>query len=173
MIIPAKTHSRGFTLVEVMVALVILAIGLLGMATLMMNSLQSNESAYSRSQATLMAYDILDRMRANKVASSNPAQSFRVTHASVSEDYLLDSIDDCPEEGAGDPNGAGAQKAEADLAQWCVQLQENIPSLLSSTSIEPGDEEATYILTIEWQQVYDSNGDGNPDTGTLVVEAQL
>ncbi len=160
MIIPAKTHSQGFTLVEVMVAVVILAIGLLGMATLMMNSLQSNESAYSRSQATLLAYDILDRMRVNKVASGNPAQPFRVTHASVSDDYLLSGIEAC------------AQRSVAGLASWCALLQESMPNLLS-TRIEQGDEDATYIITIEWQEAHDSDGDGESDTGTLVVEAQL
>lgn len=172
MINPVKTHSQGFTLVEVMVAVVILAIGLLGMATLMMSSLQSSESAYSRSQASLMAYDILDRMRANKVDSTDPTQSFRVTHASLSDDYLLGGIDACPQNGAGDPNGTGAQKAIADLAGWCASLQESMPNLLS-TGIEEGDEEATYIITIEWQEAHDSDGDGESDTGTLVVEAQL
>jgi len=179
MITPAKTHSQGFTLVEVMVAVVILAIGLLGMATLMMSSLQSSESAYSRSQASLMAYDILDRMRANKVDSGDPAQSFRVTHASVSNDYLLASTDDCPPPNAGDPDATGAQRAEADLAQWCAQLEDNMLNLLGSTRIESGTDETTYIVTIEWQEAYDINRDANPDDdnpnniGVLTVEAQL
>lgn len=64
---PKLIRTQGFTLIEVMVAVVILAIGLLGMATLMTQSMQSSESAYSRSQAGVLAYDILDRMRSNKV----------------------------------------------------------------------------------------------------------
>lgn len=166
----AKLRNQGFTLVEVMVAVVILAIGLLGMATLMMGSLQSSESAYSRSQATLMAYDILDRMRANKVESGDPNQSFRVTHASaVNEDYRLNSTDECPAEDAGDPNTTGAQKAEADLGQWCAQLQESMPNL-TRVRIEGGP---IFTVTIEWQEAHDSDRDSEPDTGTLVVEAQL
>lgn len=166
----AKLRNQGFTLVEVMVAVVILAIGLLGMATLMMGSLQSSESAYSRSQATLMAYDILDRMRANKVQSGDPSQSFRVTHASeVNDDYQLNSIDDCPAEDAGDPNTTGAQKAEADLGQWCAQLQASMPNLRSVT-IEGGP---AFTVIIEWWEAYDSDRDETADIGTLVVEAQL
>ena len=58
-------RSRGFTLVEVMVSLVVLSIGLLGIAKLVMVSSHSNDSAYMRGQATALAYEILDRMRAN------------------------------------------------------------------------------------------------------------
>jgi type IV pilus assembly protein PilV len=59
-------RSSGFTLVEVLVSLVILAIGLLGIAKLMLFSSHSNDSAYLRSQATALAYEILDDMRANR-----------------------------------------------------------------------------------------------------------
>ncbi len=60
-------RARGFTLVEVLVSLVILSIGLLGIAKLMLFSSHSNDSAYLRSQATDLAYEILDYMRANIV----------------------------------------------------------------------------------------------------------
>ena len=59
-------RSRGFTLVEVLVALVVLSIGLLGVAALQLTSLRSNHSSAMRSQATFLAYDIIDRMRANR-----------------------------------------------------------------------------------------------------------
>jgi len=52
-------------MIEILVALVILAIGLLGMATLMINSLQTSQSAAMRSVATQAAYDLIERMRAN------------------------------------------------------------------------------------------------------------
>lgn len=57
--------SRGFTLLEVLVALLILAIGLLGLAALQTMSIKFNHQSYERTQATFLAYDILDRMRAN------------------------------------------------------------------------------------------------------------
>lgn len=58
-------RQLGFNLIEVMIALVIISVGLLGLAGLQVSSLQQNQSAYYRSQATLFAYDIADRMRAN------------------------------------------------------------------------------------------------------------
>jgi type IV pilus assembly protein PilV len=61
-----KHKNAGFTLVEVLVSLVVLAIGLLGIAKLMLFSSHSNDSAYLRSQATALAYEILDDMRANR-----------------------------------------------------------------------------------------------------------
>ena len=55
-------------MIEVMVALLVLSIGLLGLAALQTTSLQYNTGSYFRSQATFLAYDILDRMRANSGA---------------------------------------------------------------------------------------------------------
>lgn len=64
-------QDRGFTLIEVLVALLVLSIGLLGLAALQTTSLQLNTSSYQRTQATLLAYDIIDRMRANTTGFSN------------------------------------------------------------------------------------------------------
>lgn len=62
--------QRGFTLLEVLVALVVLSIGLLGLSGLQTSSLRNNHSAFLRSQATLLATDIMDRMRANRDAAT-------------------------------------------------------------------------------------------------------
>ena len=64
-----QTPNAGFTLVEVLVAMLVISIGLLVLATLQLNSLRNNASAMERSQATMYAYDIIDRMRANKDAA--------------------------------------------------------------------------------------------------------
>jgi len=58
----------GFTLIEALIALVVLSIGLLGLANLQALGLRQNNTAYQRSQATLQAYDMADRMRANLTA---------------------------------------------------------------------------------------------------------
>src|SRR5580698_9232543 len=66
-----RTHHNGFTLLEVLVSLVVLSIGLLGIGKLMMFSSRANDSAYMRSQATALAYSILDDMRANEQDAIN------------------------------------------------------------------------------------------------------
>lgn len=63
--------QTGFTLIEVMVSVVVLAIGLLGLAGLQATSMRFNSSAYLRSQATSLAYDIADRIRANVIMARN------------------------------------------------------------------------------------------------------
>lgn len=62
-------RQRGFTIIEVLVSLVVLGMGLLGIAKLMLFASHSNDSAYLRSQATELAYEILDSMRANRAAA--------------------------------------------------------------------------------------------------------
>jgi type IV pilus assembly protein PilV len=58
-------QQQGFTMVEVLIAVLVMAIGLLGLAGLQLTSLQSNQSAYHRSLATMAAMEIADRMLAN------------------------------------------------------------------------------------------------------------
>jgi len=62
----AAGSQRGATLIEALVALLVLSIGLLGVAALQVQALRSNHGAHLRSQATVLAADILDRMRANR-----------------------------------------------------------------------------------------------------------
>lgn len=57
--------QQGFTLLEILVAVLVLSFGLLGLAGLQAASIRSNHSAYLRTQATHLAYDMADRMRAN------------------------------------------------------------------------------------------------------------
>lgn len=60
-----QVTQRGASLVEVMVALFVLAIGLLGMLALQTKSMQFNQSAYSYSQAVFLASDLAERIRTN------------------------------------------------------------------------------------------------------------
>jgi type IV pilus assembly protein PilV len=66
-----RQHAEGFSLLEVLIALVILSVGLLGIAAMISTTLKSNDSAYMRTQATTLAYNIIDRMRANLAATDN------------------------------------------------------------------------------------------------------
>ncbi|WP_129136435.1 type IV pilus modification protein PilV [Luteimonas sp. YGD11-2] len=63
-------HAGGFSLLEVLIALVILALGLLGFALLQTLNLRYTQSANYRTQATNLAYDLLDQMRSNHYAAA-------------------------------------------------------------------------------------------------------
>lgn len=75
------TRPRGFTLLEVLVALVVLSVGLLGLSGLQTSSLRNNHSAFLRSQATVVTNDILDRMRANRDSATGGA--YNITYAAT------------------------------------------------------------------------------------------
>lgn len=78
-----KKQQSGFSLIEVLISIFVLAVGLLGAAGLQMLSLQQEQSAYLRSQATIIAYDMADRMRANPAGLSdggynNPTAAYNI-----------------------------------------------------------------------------------------------
>ena len=70
--------ANGFTMVELLVAVLVLSIGLLGLAGLQAAGLRNNQSAYLRSQATILAYDVADRMRATRAAAAAGAYNISV-----------------------------------------------------------------------------------------------
>ncbi|MDH3316869.1 MAG: type IV pilus modification protein PilV [Gammaproteobacteria bacterium] len=84
--------QRGFSLIEVLVALVILAVGVLGLAALQTTGLQFTHDAYIRSQATVVVYDLVERMRNNVsnansyIAAADPAGICDVTAGGVTND---------------------------------------------------------------------------------------
>lgn len=97
--------SKGFTLVEVLVTVVIFSVGLLGLAGLQATGIKYNHSSLLRSQATLLAYDITDSMRANR---SNVA------------DYGL-------AQSAG-PYSSPTTVVQEDINQWLTKLSQALPS---------------------------------------------
>lgn len=62
----ARLDQRGFALIETLVAVLVLAVGLLGMASLQMNTIRTTRSSEFRSQAVMLSYYILDAMRADR-----------------------------------------------------------------------------------------------------------
>lgn len=64
----SKRAQDGMTLIEVLVALLILSVGLLGAAAFQLNALKYTDSARMTSQASFIAYDMMDRIRANSAA---------------------------------------------------------------------------------------------------------
>lgn len=76
-------HQTGMTLIEVLVATLILAIGLLGAAVIQLNALKYTDSSRMTSQASFIAYDMLDRIRANAGADYAWGQTERASASSA------------------------------------------------------------------------------------------
>lgn len=64
-----RRKQAGTSLLEVLIAVVVLSVGLLGLAGLQVAGLRVNQGAMQRSQATMLAYDVLDRMRSDRTAA--------------------------------------------------------------------------------------------------------
>lgn len=117
---PGNTsRTRGFTLVEVLVSLVVLSIGLLGIAKLMLFSSHSNDSAYLRSQATDLAYEMLDYMRSNVVQAGpngTPAFAYNTAAPTLATDPGFTCFV---------PTAPCANLALYDVYQWKLRLDAN------------------------------------------------
>lgn len=71
--------AGGFTLIEVMIAVLVLGFGLLGFALLQTMSVRFVQSANHRTQATNLAYEMLDQMRVNRIAAAQYAGNYAGT----------------------------------------------------------------------------------------------
>jgi len=118
----------GFSLIEVLISLLILGVGLLGLASLQAVGLQGNHGAYLRSQATLMSYDIVDAMR----ASPNAALNGRYNRGL--EDAIPDAEPTSPIE-------------EQDLDQWLNNLRNLLPE--GRGAIDVGND-GRVVITVSW-----------------------
>jgi type IV pilus assembly protein PilV len=131
-----RRRGRGFTLVEALVALLALSIGLLGVAGLQLSGLRNNLSAAWRSQATYLAYDVIDRIRANR----NARTAYRVSFGAV-------------------PGAAtGAPVAQNDLAAWKANLAAALPGGDGAVTVN-GTDDTVVTVTIQWN---DERGTATP-----------
>lgn len=74
-----RDGASGFTLIEVMIAILILGVGLLGFALLQTMSVRFAQSANQRTQATNLSYEMLDQMRSNRIAAANYSGNYAAT----------------------------------------------------------------------------------------------
>jgi type IV pilus assembly protein PilV len=79
---PAARLQRGVGLIEVLIAVLVLSIGLLGMAGLQVASMRNNQSAYQRGMAVVQGYYIADAMRADRTNARNGAFNIALGAAS-------------------------------------------------------------------------------------------
>lgn len=150
--------STGFTLVEVLVSTLILAIGLLGLAALQASNLRNNQNAYNRSQATQLAYDIADRMRANRSAVgsylADPTAATCSTNNSPCT-ACATTVNTC----------TPAQLATRDLYDWNIALTSTLPMGIGSISLSG----SIYTITVSW----DENRSGTNDDAGFTMSFQL
>lgn len=128
--------SGGFTLLEVLIAGLVMAIGLLGIAALQTAGVKFNRGAYYRSQATNLAYDITDRMRANR-------------QDALDGNYDVAFADPPPVCGA----AGGGTVAERDVAEWQAALACTLPQ--GNGSIVVADNMVTIL--IRWDESRDED----------------
>jgi type IV pilus assembly protein PilV len=106
----AARRARGFSMIEVLVAIVIIAFGLLGIAGLQVRLQASEVEAYQRSQAMLLLADLKSRMTANRLEVGQYAvEAPLATPVGASMT--------CPEW------NAGLTRVKKDISQWCNALQ--------------------------------------------------
>ena len=140
------TKRNGFTLFEVLVTMLIVSFGLLGIAGVLASGLRSDQSSYSRSQASWLANDIIDRMRANRVAAEAPAFAYNL------------AMGDTP---------AGVSVPAEDLIAWRAALA---ATLTQGTGAVNVDATLKVSVTVQWN---DSRAIGGDATQQFLVETRL
>ena len=159
-------RNKGFSLIEVMVAVLIVAVGVLGVAGMQVVSLQQNRDALLRDQALQAGNDILDRIRSN-----------------ASADYAPVALDDAPSSNADclDNICSSAEMKEFDIALWKCGINpfdedDNVYEVcdgfgISAASLPGGGSSISkvgdvYNVTVEW--VFDREG----NTNNIVLRTQ-
>ncbi len=123
-------QQRGFTLIEVLVAALVLSIGLLGLAALSATSLKLNMSSAQRTQAANLSYAITDAMRANKDHVSEYIDSYDV--ANCQNNFVADT----------------GSVAEKDIAEW----RNSLACALTSAEADIKNVNGIVTVTICWDE---------------------
>lgn len=145
--------ERGVGFIEVLVALVVLSIGFLVSANMQALGLRSNQDAYFQSQAQMLLYDMMDRMRNNRTGLSQGDYDDKSTGTFTKPS--------CYSSGCG-----AADNATLDLFEWSANLQslrdeENFKPVLPIANdgsaaygtISDPDADGVYTLSMSWQQL--------------------
>lgn len=147
--------NKGFTLVEVLITVVILALGLLGLAGLQISSLRDNLSAEHRGKAAQLAYDMTDRMRSN-TDRGNLAQLNDYTNAGAENTDCVS----VPVVGCTSTELAGHDKFE-----WEREIGNSLPAGQGAIGVSGG----VYSITVAW----DDNRNGALDVSDASFVARF
>jgi type IV pilus assembly protein PilV len=137
------SQQHGFSLIEVLVALLVLSIGLLGLAALQTTSLQYNTGSYFRTQSTFLAYDIIDRMRANiaAVVDSDNNGYDQPTTTMVTPPTNCDTAD-C----------SSADLALYDVRKWYDRITTALPDAATTPPTIQISSTKRVTITIRWKE---------------------
>ena len=144
-------RHKGFTLVEVLVALVVMSVGMLGIAALYLEGLRAGRTALYRTTAVNLAADMADRIRANR----NAGLAYAGTGPGT-ESACVNGPVDCTAE----------QLADDDWFSWSNQLDAQLPKGAGGEVGITGAAPATYTITVAWPEI----GQEEPATYTLSLQ---
>ncbi len=149
--ISATKRNQGFALIEALVAAVVVALGLMGLAALQITATRSNHSAEQRSQASMLADDMIERMRANRAAAQTGSYDTGFDTGPRTCDQAV-----CP----------ATPLENSDLCQWKKRLRCSLPS--GAGSIARSGNRIT--VTVQWD---DSLGRSEGLNRQFVYETRL
>ena len=157
---PAQ-RSSGFTLVEVLVALLVLTVGLLGIVKLSFSAVQANSSAFMRSQSSALMQQIIDNMHANRNQAVNQAYqiNFGVVPGAPGSD--CSAVVTC----------ADTDVAAYDVYTWKQRLAAALPAgdgqvLLTPTLLANGNTGILATVSVRWNDSVAQWAFGTPATIT-------
>ncbi|WP_367345546.1 type IV pilus modification protein PilV [Stenotrophomonas bentonitica] len=126
-----RAHQGGFSLIEVLVAVVILGFGLLGFALLQTMNVRFVQSANYRTQATNLSYELLDQIRINRIAAALYVGTYTATTTAA----------DCQS-----PTGASLGK-DAMMKDWRCRLGKALGENATASVTRNGD---VYTVNVMW-----------------------
>lgn len=174
----APHSQRGLTLVEALITLLVMTIGLLGIAAMQVIGVQENASAFRHSQATWLVYDMADRMRANSNpaaldpgdASAGPEDiADHYKGIDVRSDNVPPAADGAACDGAGENCGL-QEMADFDAFHWW-QLVQRLPGA-KGTVTEPDPDSGRYLVRVMWDESEREIRSETADTAALEFNVQ-
>jgi type IV pilus assembly protein PilV len=147
-------NNRGFTLIEILVAVLIIATALLGLVGLQAAGLRNAVTSYNRTLATQLAYSMADRMRANRdiTFSKNPDGSYVINAGNVYLSTALSNLTaktDCNAKVVAKTGGCTAEEiAKNDLFEWKTELTDNSNALSKTGTITLAAGTTVYTIAI-------------------------